>query len=147
MSRIVLTTDFSDAARQAYAPTLELARALQATVTVLHVVPELRVLPHGAPFAPPITSPEVDEEVEDAEAAMQKLRKELGGKAALETAVLVGADVVTTITKYAADHHASFIAVATHGRTGVRHLVLGSVAEAIVRHASVPVICFPAKKE
>jgi nucleotide-binding universal stress UspA family protein len=108
-------------------------RALQASVTLLHVVPELRGLPHGAPFAPPITSREVDDDVEDAEAAIDNLRKELAG-VEIRTAVLIGADVVTTITKYAADQRARLIALATHGRTGVRH-------------ATVPVICFPAKKQ
>ena len=34
-------------------------------------------------------------------------------------------------------------AIATHGRTGFRHFALGSVAEAVIRHAKIPVLCFP----
>lgn len=43
------------------------------------------------------------------------------------------------IVDYAADHGVDEIVVGTHGRTGIRHLLFGSVAETVARHASVPV--------
>lgn len=42
---------------------------------------------------------------------------------------------------------ASYIVVGTHGRTGLSHMVIGSTAEYIVRHSSVPVLVIPIKKE
>ena len=38
---------------------------------------------------------------------------------------------------------ADFVAMATHGRSGLRRLLLGSVAEQVVRHAHVPVVLYP----
>ena len=41
---------------------------------------------------------------------------------------------------YAADQGAAFIALSTHGRTGIKHALIGSTAEKIVRHAPCPVL-------
>lgn len=145
MSCIVLTTDLSETSRHAFAPTLALAKSLGLPVVLLHVVPELKVVPHGAPFAPALSAPQVDEEVEAAKEKLAKWKGELGAGVKVEDVVMTGEDVVTTVTGYATKRGARFIALATHGRTGFRHLVLGSVAESIMRHATTPVICFPVK--
>lgn len=47
------------------------------------------------------------------------------------------------VVDYADEIDADLIAITTHGYTGLRHLALGSVAERIVRHASVPVLVLP----
>jgi nucleotide-binding universal stress UspA family protein len=44
------------------------------------------------------------------------------------------------ITRYAADEQADMIVMATHGRTGLAHVLLGSVAEKVVQHADIPVL-------
>ncbi len=46
----------------------------------------------------------------------------------------------TEITKYAAAHKCDLIMMATHGRTGLSHMLLGSTAEQVVRHAPCPVL-------
>jgi len=46
----------------------------------------------------------------------------------------------TEICRYAADHGCDLIVMATHGRTGLAHMVLGSTAEQVVRHAPCPVL-------
>ena len=48
----------------------------------------------------------------------------------------------TEIAKYAAEHHCDLIVMATHGRTGLAHMLLGSTAEQVVRHAPCPVLTF-----
>ena len=149
MSRILLTTDLSDVSRGAFERTTELAKDLGLPITLLCVVPELRVLPHGAPLAPPLADPDVAEQVEETEARLVEMRDELAASARgvdIDALVLTGPDIVTTIVDYAGKHDVRFIAIATHGRTGIRHLVLGSVAEAVVRHASVPVLCIPVSR-
>ena len=55
----------------------------------------------------------------------------------------VGADVAGAILRMAENHHVDLIALSTHGRTGLRRLVLGSVAETVVRRAALPVLTFP----
>ena len=44
------------------------------------------------------------------------------------------------LCKYARDHECDLIAMATHGRTGLAHMLIGSTAEQVVRHAPCPVL-------
>ena len=78
----------------------------------------------------------VETSLEQLEATVKKL---LGRGAApqVECRVIVG-DAYTAIMEAAAD--ADSIVMATHGRTGVEHLVIGSVTEKVVRHAEIPVL-------
>ncbi|SHG55137.1 universal stress protein [Halobaculum gomorrense] len=61
---------------------------------------------------------------------------EVGG--AVETATTVGKPAAA-IVEYAADHDVDHIIVGSHGRSGISRIVLGSVAEAVVRNSPVPV--------
>jgi nucleotide-binding universal stress UspA family protein len=47
------------------------------------------------------------------------------------------------IVDHAASIKADYLAMATHGRTGLRRLLLGSVAELVVRNSHVPVVLYP----
>jgi nucleotide-binding universal stress UspA family protein len=67
------------------------------------------------------------------------LKPEWGRPARLETAVRWG-DPIDSIHAYARDHAIDLIVVATHGRTGLGHVLLGSVAERILREAPCPVL-------
>ena len=52
----------------------------------------------------------------------------------------------TEICKYAVDHQCDLIVMATHGRTGLSHMMLGSTAEQVVRHAPCPVLTFRSRQ-
>lgn len=144
--RILLLTDFSAASRAAFRPTAELARRLGGRITLLHVVHELVAIPHGAPLAPPVSIPPVDVEEILARARhdLDELAKELGPDVPVEVAVESGSRVWEAVHRYARDHDVDFIALATHGRTGLRRVMLGSVGEEVLRHSRVPVILYPA---
>ncbi len=144
MSKIVLTTDLSDESKRAFAPTVEMAQKLGLGIVLVHVVSDYKAVPHGAPLAPAQSSPETAAAVREAKAQIEALRIDLGGDATAE--VLTGDDVAETIVDYANKIGAAYIAIATHGRTGFRHLVLGSVAEDVLRHAHVPVVSYPLAK-
>jgi nucleotide-binding universal stress UspA family protein len=59
-------------------------------------------------------------------------------------AVVVEAmDVARAIVTAATERQVDYIAMATHGRSGLRRLLLGSVAEQVVRHAHLPVLLYP----
>jgi nucleotide-binding universal stress UspA family protein len=141
MTKIVLTTDLSEESKRAFAPTAELARNLGAEIILVHIVPELKAVPHGAPFAPRQSDPESSEERQWAKAKLDEWSSELGES--VVTAVLASENVEKAICKFAESEGADYIALSTHGRTGVRHLVLGSIAEGVLRHAKTPVVCFP----
>jgi nucleotide-binding universal stress UspA family protein len=64
----------------------------------------------------------------------------------VETAVLSGR-TAREIVRYARDKGASVIVLGTHGRTGISRVLLGSVAEAVLRLAGRPVLIVPAEPE
>lgn len=61
-----------------------------------------------------------------------------------ETRLVVGVvrrgDAAREITKFADEEHCDLVVIATHGRTGLAHMLMGSVAEKVVRGAHVPVL-------
>ena len=140
---ILLTTDLSPEAERAFAPAQELARAQGARITLLHVVPELSAVPHGAPLAPPIPSPETRQDIEEARELLRQQREKLDADLEVCQEVMAADNLAHAIDTYAEEHEVDLICLSTHGRTGFRRLVLGSVAEAVLRHAKVPVLCFP----
>lgn len=140
---IVLTTDFSAESGRAYTPTVELCRKLDGRILLLHVVEATAITPHGAPLAPVQLPPDTSAMVHAAKTRMAEEVQKLGTSVHVQPLVVDGIDVARTVAEVARDKGASFIATSTHGRSGLRRLVLGSVAEALIRHASVPVICFP----
>ena len=62
-----------------------------------------------------------------------------GRVANVKCVILHGRDIAGNIVKYAGDHGYDHIVVGSQGRTGVSRILLGSVAEAVIRHAHCPV--------
>jgi len=75
----------------------------------------------------------------EARAKLEMLARQKVGKAGYEIEVMVG-DPGIEILQLAKRLRADLIVMATHGRKGFRHIVLGSVAEAVVREAPCPVL-------
>ncbi|MAW60854.1 MAG: universal stress protein UspA [Planctomycetes bacterium] len=142
-SHILLTTDLSDESLRAFAPAADLARESGAKLTLLHVVQDVQVAPHGAPLAPPVSAPDVGNLVDAARHRLDEQKALLGSGLNVECAVTASPDIAERVASYAKEHGCDLIALSTHGRSGFRRFVLGSVAEAILRHAHVPVMCFP----
>lgn len=138
---ILLTTDLSEEARRTFPVARSLAKP-GSRISLLYVVPDLAVTPHGAPFAPPVASAGLGEHMEAAREELQRLCSELGGQG-VEPHVVSGNDVAREVCRFASEHGCDLIVTSTHGRTGFRRMMLGSVAEGILRHSSVPVLCVP----
>ncbi len=142
-SHILLPVDFSEEARRVFPMALKLSKASGARITLLHVVPDVQVAPHGATFAPPLGSPAMAAETESARKQLEAHRGLLAGAAQVDAHVLVAIDPARAIADFAASHKCDLILTSTHGRTGFRHFMLGSVAEGILRRAAVPVMSIP----
>lgn len=135
--RILVPHDFSDAATHAFRVAIQLARQHRGRLTVLHVVP---------PYQPVTYVPEVSVWIPDADIVKgtrrsldDLLRRELRGRGAPRARVDVQlGDPATRIAAAAKD--ADCIVMSTEGRTGLAHLLIGSVAEKVVRHSPVPVL-------
>ncbi len=136
--RILIPTDFSSCATRAIEYGTELALANAAPVVLLHVYRSpMMYMPDGE-WVPPISEADVRTELERGlRDAADKIRA--AGVREVQT-VLVEGDARTEILRVAADRACDLIVMGTHGRGAVQHLLLGSVAEKVVRKSSCPVL-------
>ena len=141
MPGIVLTTDLSDESKRAFAPVRVLAKKLGHSVTLLAVLEDLPFEPTGGGLM--AVYPDRKQVRQDWEKALGALTDEFGRDLCKECVVLDAADVPRAIVEFAQREKADMIAMATHGRSGLRRLLLGSVAEQVIRHAHVPVLLYP----
>jgi nucleotide-binding universal stress UspA family protein len=141
-SRILVPTDFSTSAEHAARAAVELAAALGGSVELVHLYnPPSLMLPDGSTFA---ASPaELVAVTDGAEAsiasAVRALRSASDGRVRVEGQALMGS-AADEILRLAESGHYDLIVMGTHGRTGIRRLMLGSVAEKVLRRASIPVL-------
>lgn len=130
---LLLATDGSDGSHQATDHAIELADQLGAT---LHIVSVSEEGPHSAEKRDAMRSDLEDEAVAAVEEAEQ-----VASERGIETTTTVRHGVAQEEIVDVADVNAiDLIVMGTHGRTGLDHLVVGSVAEEVVRNAPVPVV-------
>lgn len=136
--RILLATDFSACSAQATEYATTLAKQSGATVVLTHVYTAPVVyLPEGMwtmPGADAETRRQLNEALEKGAAALKA-----AGVPAVDT-VLIDGLPGQEIPRLAADRACDLIVIGTHGRGGVSHFLLGSVAEKVVRKAHCPVL-------
>ena len=137
---ILAPTDFSAHSEKAVRYACGLAERLGSELHLVHILSE--ILPGGPdPLLMPVMPPQYYKENE--ERAKETLGRLLdptwGSPLAVATAVRWGSPV-EAIVAYAVDSRVDLIVIATHGRTGLSHVLLGSVAERIVREAPCPVL-------
>jgi nucleotide-binding universal stress UspA family protein len=132
IGEILVATDFSDGARRALEAARRLTRAIGGSICHLHVL-EARFVPQGGEGVPALleVSRELRAQIERA------LKEESAGD---EKFVLVEGEVVRELDRVAEERRASLIAIGTHGLTGVRRALLGSVAEKVARYCHLPVL-------
>jgi nucleotide-binding universal stress UspA family protein len=134
---ILVATDFSGSSERALDIAVKLATAFGARVTLLHVW-ELPVYPY-MDFV--LSSTELMQSVEQAaqnrlSAALDELQKQIPAARSLLKMGIPWEQILAT----AKEEHADVIVMGTHGFRGVKHLLLGSVAEKVVRLAPIPVL-------
>jgi nucleotide-binding universal stress UspA family protein len=142
LRRILVPSDGSRAAERVLANAVQLAALYEGEVTLYGVVSTRAGLPHAL-LGP---SNDVDEQAEAAEE--QLLRDQLQGGAeraqtpAVSIVVVVERQrhVATAIADAAARHGVDLVAMATHGRGGVRRLLLGSVTDKVLRTSVLPLL-------
>jgi nucleotide-binding universal stress UspA family protein len=138
MQKILVPTDFSPGAAVAVDQALTMAQAFGASVTLFHVYSlPTYVFPDGSTFlAGPEVTARIESDVEDALSKAAQDAERRSGVPVLKRSQ-IGAPY-DEIVRAAAEY--DLVVMGTHGRTGLRHLFLGSVAEKVVRHATCPVL-------
>jgi len=135
---LLVPTDFSDASAAALRYGCALARAFDSTVHLLHVVQDPHVQPWAAEAFGVSLAGVLERWEQDAMAQLERLAAE-GPGLRVERVTRVGHPYVEIVT-YAAESRVGLIVMGTHGRGPVAHMLLGSVAERVVRKAPCPVL-------
>jgi nucleotide-binding universal stress UspA family protein len=141
MKRILVPVDFSDASRKALEHAAELARAFSATIDLLHVWEAPRYLPPELVIAGPSPQQTLAElSHARAETELREFVQSSGPIAQLigEVRNVEGVPAAKIVEVAATGY--DLLVMGSHGRTGFRHLLIGSVAERVVRHAKIQVL-------
>ena len=143
--RILVTTDFSDTSIGALPPGIELAKHFDAELLLVHVLPVDTPTPWDVPpyadfGVASIPLPEYEAQVkQEVERRLAMVVSQHAQGANVRTLVGRG-NAAAEIVRIATAENADLIVLATHGWTGWRHLVFGSVAEKVLREALCPVL-------
>ncbi len=138
--RILAPSDFSDHSLPPVRYAAELADKFGAELVLLHVVQDLALVLPDAVMPTAVASPDVGAMMDAAKDGLTALVDRLGlARLNPRTEVRVGSPA-GEITAAAADLKSDLICIGTHGRGGLAHMLLGSVAEKIIRHAPCPVL-------
>ena len=141
LKKILVATDFSEPSDAALAYGRELAGNFGAQLTVLHVADNLVARAYGADgfvFVDPGLQEQVEESARKRAAAL--LSDEDRDVLRAQAVVFSASSTALSIVEYARQSNTDLIVMGTHGRGAVAHLLLGSVAERVVRMAPCPVL-------
>jgi universal stress protein A len=142
LKKILVPVDFSPASAQALAQAMTLAEPFSGSLHVLHTweVPTY-LRPDLTVWSGDVSATLADHAKREAEKNMHRFLEDarLLESPHVTSEVLWGAPY-PTILAVAEEGGYDLIAMGTHGRTGLAHLVMGSVAEKVVRHAKCPVL-------
>ena len=139
-SRILVPIDFSDYSARALDCAKTLAEKFNASLHLLTVVPDPFALPNPGPMYVPVSPEYVDGLRRDAESHLRGLLTQSEqAQFRAESAVAFG-DPYQEISDYVQRASIDLIVMGTRGRGGIAHMMLGSVAEKVVRTAPCPVV-------
>ncbi|MCQ4574383.1 MAG: universal stress protein [Candidatus Brocadiales bacterium] len=137
IKKILCPVDYSVCSQEAFKYAVHIARTESAKLYLMHVI-DVRSFGHESALDFNVPKPGDD--------AIKHIKEELSKKAAdevkgvdIETVVVVGVPV-NDIVDTAKEKDVDLIVLGTHGRTGIPHLIIGSVAENVVRRAPCAVL-------
>jgi len=140
LAKLLVPTDFSEDSEQAARYAVELAKRFQAEIHCIHVVDiPADLLSTSAYYMTGPSESFLDQIREESKKNLEAFAKKNLEGAPMRTAFLEGSPFVEII-RYARNQEIDLVVIATHGRTGLRHVLFGSVAEKVVRKAPCPVL-------
>jgi len=141
LQKILCPLDFSENSLEALKYATHTALREDATLYLIHIV-DSRVYDYGGPIYEPVIpamKSKIDQASKDRlkDKLLEKVPKEIRDR--VEMVISFGVPFVEII-RAARDYDVDLIVMGTHGRTGVSHILIGSVAERVVRKAPCPVL-------
>jgi nucleotide-binding universal stress UspA family protein len=140
---ILLPTDGSPAAESAVHACIRFARQTGASITAIHVMPVL----HMFTYEPGVTESVHEQVRKERELHSKKYLELVDQRAAAAgvpcTSILMTSDYpYEAIIEAARSSHCDLIAMASHGRKGIKGLLLGSETQKVLTHSAIPVLVF-----
>ena len=147
---ILFPTDFSECGNYALSYASSLARTFNASIICVNVIEPIVPTVGYSGMTEPLPIADITEQLEDsAERELPKLAEceECAGLNVEE--LVVHGEAAAEIVRVAREREVDLIVISSHGRTGLGRILFGSTAEAVVRHASCPVLVVkpPAEEE
>lgn len=147
LKNIIVPTDFSKLSYSAFEYARDLAEMMEATIHLIHV------LEKNPPFMSKIDIDTPEKELmKSIKEKTQRQLKEIADEIKEESPIKIieilrqGVDY-EEIIKYSKEVDGDMIVIATHGRTGIFHTLLGSVAEKVIRYSKCPVLVISPQEE
>jgi nucleotide-binding universal stress UspA family protein len=145
---ILFPTDFSECGNYALSYAASLARTFSASIICVHVIEPMVPTVGYSGMTEPLPIGDITDQLEDsAERELPKIAEceECAGLEVEE--VIVHGEAASEIVRVAKDRKVDLIVVSSHGRTGLGRILFGSTAEAVVRHATCPVLVVKPSQE
>ncbi len=140
LNKILCPLDFSEHSLKALQNAIELSEKFEAELHLLNVVAPFPVLP-ATPHPVNFNIQEYEDElVENSLESLKKISNQNTMKSINVKLDILKGDASTKIIEYANDNDINLITLSTHGSGALKHLLFGSVAEKVLRHANCPVL-------
>jgi universal stress protein A len=140
LAKILAPSDFSECSRAGFEYGVQLARDFNAELRLVHVLN-----PHAYPFGDKYAALDAARLIDEAARAAKKRMCRMAAKTGVRYSAEVRRGSSAIEICKAADQDADLIVTSTHGRTGLGHVLIGSVAERVVRYAGCPVLVIPVR--
>ena len=144
---ILLPTDFSECGNYALSYAASLARTFKASIICLNVIEPIVPTVGYSGMTEPLPIADIAEQLEDsAERELPKLAEcdECAGLNVEE--LVVHGEAASEIVRVAKDREVDLIVIASHGRTGLGRILLGSVAEKVLHRTTCPILVVPVRE-
>lgn len=149
MKKIIVAVDFSNATPEVLKMAVGLAESFGADLQLLHVIePEPAYTAYG--FTPdefPMMNSFHEEAKRRASLKLEELLSQTRTKLPNATCHLAEGNPLRELLDYVKESHADFVVIGSHGHSVIASLLLGSLAEGMVRKATVPTLVVPAAPE
>lgn len=140
INKIAVAVDFSDTSLNALKMAIDFAREFGAELDVVHCAPVAAMaLPEDGVAR--VNEKVLDRELKKAKAGLEELISKCTDDVNAINHHVIWGEPTLELNTHVTENNLDLIIIGTHGRTGLDHLLMGSVAESVLRHADVPVIC------
>jgi universal stress protein A len=137
IKRLLVPVDFSDSSEKLFAFAIDFTRMHAAEMMLMHVIEPMNyALPRWLPEPTAL----LEEQRKEAAAQISKFEQRARQKRVKCSSEVHFGVVYEVIADFARQWDADMILIATHGRTGLAHMIIGSVAERVIHNATCPVL-------